>query len=122
MEKIDLDCVVIKISSMTFPYNYVACPCTNISSLEAEDNNTDNDSDNGEEKTFDPRSPRANFALFPLEHLLYCEECQQIKCPRCTVEEIICWYCPSCLFEMPASMVKSEGGRWVSRHASFPFK
>jgi dynactin 4 len=72
--------------------------------------NPDEDSED-EEKTFDPHHPRAAFSLFPPEHLLYCEECHDIKCPRCVTEEIICWYCPSCLFETPSSMVRSEGNR-----------
>ncbi|CAL5867559.1 uncharacterized protein PFLUO_LOCUS1778 [Penicillium psychrofluorescens] len=64
-----------------------------------------------EEQTFDPRSPRSNFSLYPPEQLLYCEDCHQIKCPRCITEEIVSWYCPNCLFETPSSMVKSDGNR-----------
>ena len=64
-----------------------------------------------EERTFDPRSPRSNYSLYPPEQLLYCEDCHQIKCPRCITEEIVCWYCPNCLFETPSSMVRSEGNR-----------
>ncbi|KAJ5467702.1 hypothetical protein N7475_005454 [Penicillium sp. IBT 31633x] len=67
--------------------------------------------DEDEEQTFDPRSPRSNFSLYPPEQLLYCEECHQIKCPRCITEEIVSWYCPSCLFETPSSMVRSDGNR-----------
>ena len=67
--------------------------------------------DEEEERTFDPRSPRSNFSLYPPEQLLYCEDCHQIKCPRCITEEIVCWYCPHCLFETPSSMVRSEGNR-----------
>lgn len=95
---------------MDFPYTYISCPCNAVStSINA---NTDIQNDEEEqERTFDPRSRRANFSLYPLEHLLYCEDCQQIRCPRCTAEEIVCWYCPSCLFEMPLSVLKSEGPR-----------
>ncbi|KAL8651312.1 MAG: hypothetical protein Q9226_004762 [Calogaya cf. arnoldii] len=42
---------------------------------------------------------------------MYCEDCQQIRCSRCTIEEIVCWYCPGCLFEIPTSQIKSEGNR-----------
>ena len=94
---------------MDFPYVYVSCPCTDVST--PNNGKADQDDEEEQERTFDPRSPRANFSLYPLEHLLYCEECQQIRCPRCTIEEIVCWYCPSCLFEMPMSVVKSEGPR-----------
>ena len=95
---------------MDFPYIYISCPCTNIGASDGQalDAPDDDEEDN---TTFDPRSPRANFALSPLEHLLYCEDCQQIRCSRCINEEIVCWYCPNCLFEMPTSLVKSEGGR-----------
>ncbi|KAI9838018.1 MAG: hypothetical protein M1819_006172 [Sarea resinae] len=64
-----------------------------------------------EDRTLDPRSARANYSLYPIEHLLYCEDCHQIRCPRCVLDEIVCWFCPNCLFEVPSSMVKSEGNR-----------
>ncbi|EWC48341.1 hypothetical protein DRE_02110 [Drechslerella stenobrocha 248] len=72
------------------------------------DNLTDDDD---EENNFDPRDPRSAFSLFPIENLLYCEDCHQIRCPRCVQDEIVCWYCPSCLFEVPSSTVKSDGNR-----------
>jgi dynactin-4 len=96
-----------------FPYTYYACDCF--------DSNTTTgkrasqmvaDADEDEEgSTFDPRNARSNYALYPLEHLLYCEDCQQIRCPRCVIEETLNWYCPSCLFEVPSSVVKSDGNR-----------
>jgi dynactin-4 len=86
--------------AQAFPYTYYACNCF--------DSNTGADE---EERTFDPRSPRSDYALYPLEHLLYCEDCQQIRCPRCIIEETLNWYCPSCLFEVPSSVVKSDGTR-----------
>ncbi|KAL2014310.1 hypothetical protein VTN00DRAFT_1835 [Thermoascus crustaceus] len=103
--------------SRPFPYTYISCPCA-----ETPDPDLSNKRASGqfqgleveeeeEEKTFDPKSPRANFSLYPPEQLLYCEDCHQIKCPRCITEEIVCWYCPNCLFETPSSMVKSEGNR-----------
>ncbi|KAK6531322.1 hypothetical protein TWF281_008133 [Arthrobotrys megalospora] len=67
--------------------------------------------DEDEENNFDPRDPRSAFSLFPIENLLYCEDCHQIRCPRCVQDEIVCWYCPSCLFEVPSSTVKSDGNR-----------
>lgn len=74
------------------------------------DSHTEEDDDEAEQ-TFNPRSARANFSLYPPEQLLYCEDCHQIKCSRCITEEIVCWYCPNCLFETPSSMVRSEGNR-----------
>ncbi len=44
---------------------------------------------------------------------MYCEDCHQIRCPRCVAEEIVTYYCPNCLFEVPSSNLKSEGNRLV---------
>jgi len=98
---------------MKFPYTYISCPCagTATSSNAYNDAKQRGEAEEEQEKTFNPRSPRANFSLYPMEHLLYCEDCQQIRCPRCVVEEIVCWYCPSCLFEVTSMMVKNEGNR-----------
>ena len=95
---------------MNFPYTYISCPCNDVSATISAGAKAQGDEEE-QEMTFDPRSGRSNFSLFPIEHLLYCEDCQQIRCPRCTAEEIVCWFCPSCLFEMPLSVLKSEGPR-----------
>jgi dynactin-4 len=96
-----------------FPYTYYACDCFDSNTTTAKRASqavaeADEDEDGS---TFDPRNPRSNYALYPLEHLLYCEDCQQIRCPRCVIEETLNWYCPSCLFEVPSSVVKSDGNR-----------
>ncbi|KAJ5916347.1 hypothetical protein N7504_000362 [Penicillium tannophilum] len=124
--------------SRPFPYSYISCPCADTpipdpakkrrsreSSQKATPERTDatddatapkqednlDVEDSDEDQTFDPRSLRSNFSLYPPEQLLYCEDCHQIKCPRCITEEIVSWYCPNCLFETPSSMVKSDGNR-----------
>jgi dynactin-4 len=102
--------------SHSFPYTFIACPCTPTKHqpfrpAEAPSLPEESDPDSYEELTFDPRSPRSNFSLFPPENLVFCDVCHQIKCSRCTTEEIVCWYCPACLFETPSSMVRSEGNR-----------
>ncbi|OKL60354.1 hypothetical protein UA08_04094 [Talaromyces atroroseus] len=89
--------------------------------VEEQEQEQDDDDDEAEQ-TFNPRSPRANFSLYPPEQLLYCEDCHQIKCPKCITEEIVCWYCPNCLFETPSSMVRSEGNRWVISHIAKLFR
>lgn len=116
--------------SRPFPYAFISCPCADTPVPDHDRRRTSRESpqkakpnkpilpqaegdEDEEEKTFDPRSPRSNFSLYPPEQLLYCEDCHQIKCPRCITEEIVCWYCPNCLFETPSSMVRSEGNRWV---------
>lgn len=133
--------------SRPFPYTYISCPCADTpvpdparkrrsrespqkspqkppperaitdqdKKLSAKEEEQGEDED--EEQTFDPRSPRSNFSLYPPEQLLYCEECHQIKCSRCITEEIVSWYCPSCLFETPSSMVRSDGNRYVPEGA-----
>lgn len=118
------------------PYTYIQCPCSDSAHLpSAESSSRPSSSDrkagggsggsgggtgaeaggDGEadedDRTFDPRSPRANYSLYPLEYLLYCEDCHQIRCPRCVAEEIVTYYCPNCLFEVPTSNLKSEGNR-----------
>lgn len=90
------------------PYTYIQCPCSEVE--RADDSPVDQADD---ELTFDPRAPRSNFSLYPLEYLLYCEDCQQIRCPRCVNEETATYFCPNCLFEVPSSNLRSEGNRYV---------
>ncbi|OAL29207.1 hypothetical protein AYO20_09260 [Fonsecaea nubica] len=97
----------------TFPYTFVSCPCSDASNRALKSKRSSRDVDfegvqDGEE-TFDPRHPRSAFSLFPPEHLLYCEECHEIKCPRCVTEEINATYCPDCLFESPRMITTSIG-------------
>ena len=115
--------------SRPFPYTFISCPCADTPvpgparkhisrgrespQKLSHDQPAATDEDEEEEKTFDPRSPRSNFSLYPIEQLLYCEDCHQIKCPRCITEEIVSWYCPNCLFETPSSTVRSEENRYV---------
>jgi hypothetical protein len=93
------------------PYTYIQCPCSDQSSAIGGNASASEDIDD-EERTFDPRAPRSNYSLYPLDHLLYCEDCQQIRCPRCVTEETVTYYCPNCLFEVPSSNLRSEGNRY----------
>ena len=118
---------------LTFPYTYISCPCSD-RSTDKEDSQPRpaplfhkrlsakeiEEEEEEEEATFDPRHPRANFSLFPPEHLFYCEECHDIKCARCIIEEQVSYFCNSCLFETPSSAVRSEGNRLVGLH--FPWR
>lgn len=99
--------------SQSFPYTYYSCDCydTNATTAAAKRTSQPPTAEDEDERTFDPRSPRANYSLYPLEHLLYCEDCQQIRCPRCVIEETLNWFCPSCLFEVPSSVIKTDGNR-----------
>ncbi|KAK7733398.1 hypothetical protein SLS57_000413 [Botryosphaeria dothidea] len=102
--------------AQAFPYTFYSCPCVDTStpSSRVRDKRSSQYSihaNEEDERTFDPRNPRSNYSLYPLEHLLYCEDCHQIRCPRCVSEEVITWFCPSCLFEVPSSNVRSDGNR-----------
>lgn len=96
-------------------YTYIQCPCIDSTGqtrpAEEAESPTSHDSNEDDDEAFDPRSPRSNYSLYPLEHLLYCDVCHQIRCPRCVAEELVTIYCPSCLFEVPNSSVKTEGNR-----------
>ena len=102
-----------------FPYTHYACPCcdttsTALSSSSSSKRTSRNQSaiaDATEDRSFNPHDSRANYCLYPLDHLLFCDECNAIRCARCSTEEIITWYCPTCLFDVPSSAVKSDGNR-----------
>jgi dynactin-4 len=102
------------------PYTYIQCPCSDASILSHPTAVVTSPKSAGpgpekyegdDDRTFDPRAPRSNFSLYPLEYLLYCEDCHQIRCPRCVAEEIVTYYCPNCVFEVPSSHIKNEGNR-----------
>ncbi|KAI7088837.1 hypothetical protein KC356_g2971 [Hortaea werneckii] len=100
----------------SFPYTHYACPCTSLtasppslSTLNPAVHPTDDAEEDG--RSFNPHSARANYALYPLDQLLYCDECDGIRCPKCVSEEVVNWYCPSCLFEVPSSAVRGDGNR-----------
>ncbi len=98
------------------PYTYIQCPCheSNSQARAADDApspSSDDDLAEDDDCTFDPRAPRSNYSLYPLEYLLYCDVCHQIRCPRCVFEEIVNVYCPNCLFEVASSSLKTEGNR-----------
>lgn len=104
------------------PYTYIQCPCSDTQTAadpttasgpgQAAGDVPGGDDDEDDDRTFDPRAPRSNYSLYPLEYLLYCEDCHQIRCPRCIAEEIVTYYCPNCQFEVPTSNIKSEGNRY----------
>ncbi len=101
------------------PYTYIQCPChdSTVQGRSADDAlpaaSHELDDDDDDDHAFDPRAYRSNFSLHPLEYLLYCDVCHQIRCPRCVSEEVVTIYCPSCLFEVGSSSLKTEGNRYV---------
>lgn len=107
--------------SAKLPYTYISCSCTDNtrSAINTSSRSSGRSASTqaaatkleDEEKTFDPKAPRSAYSLWPIERLLFCDDCHQIRCPRCVQEEVMIWYCPSCLFEVPLFTVKSEGNR-----------
>ncbi|KAI1212392.1 uncharacterized protein F4807DRAFT_415932 [Annulohypoxylon truncatum] len=98
------------------PYTYIQCPCYDSTTRarpvdEAPSPTSQDEPDDDDDKTFDPRAPRSNYSLYPIEYLLYCDVCSQIRCPRCVSEELATIYCPNCLFEVGSSSLKTEGNR-----------
>ncbi|KAJ3100083.1 hypothetical protein HDU97_002519 [Phlyctochytrium planicorne] len=49
--------------------------------------------------------------MFPIHRLYYCDYCLTTRCPYCVQDEIVCYYCPNCLFEVPTASVKAERNR-----------
>ncbi|PLW48614.1 hypothetical protein PCANC_04931 [Puccinia coronata f. sp. avenae] len=47
----------------------------------------------------------------PLSSLLFCEECDAVRCEQCVSCELNCYYCPNCLFEVPAANIRSQKNR-----------
>ncbi|KAJ3081953.1 hypothetical protein HK102_002015 [Quaeritorhiza haematococci] len=115
------------------PYVYYQCPCFLPSSTKSENGSdtpasippasdtnttsTPSTSTDSAKKTVEEHLAqldikRGNFlTMFPIYRLYFCEDCRQIRCPRCVQEEIVCYFCPNCLFEVPTASVKAERNR-----------
>ena len=98
------------------PYTYYACPCVDTSApstfehkVWAPSSNPDDDEQN--ESSLDPNNPHANHVLYPLENLLFCNECHELRCQKCYYEEVLYYYCPSCLMETASTSVRTETNR-----------
>ncbi|KAI9502947.1 dynactin p62 family-domain-containing protein [Coemansia spiralis] len=68
-------------------------------------------------ETEPPLSPSSNAKLdqqllslhaSPIENLYYCDDCSEIRCARCVIEEPAGYHCPNCLFDVPTASVRSE--------------
>lgn len=96
--------------------SHIVCPCTDIyedpsTPAPTQDAAALAGNDEPEAQAFDPKLPRANYALYPQEHLLFCPDCHELRCSRCYYEEVLTYYCPRCLVERLAHEVKSESNR-----------
>lgn len=92
-----------------FPYAHYACPCSSSSGFVSSKRASQPEPE--DQDTFNPHDPRAAYALYPLDNLLFCDECSQIRCQKCVNDEIITWFCPSCLFDVPSGQVRGEHNR-----------
>ncbi|KAJ1889722.1 hypothetical protein LPJ66_007875 [Kickxella alabastrina] len=43
-----------------------------------------------------------------IENLYYCDDCSELRCSRCVIEEPAGYHCPNCLFDVPTASVRSE--------------
>lgn len=94
------------------PFVDYYCAC----SSKKEKESIENTIDSGEETAASVTgrhllSTQATNYLYPLSRLYFCEDCHQIRCPSCVQDEIVSYYCPNCLFEVPTASVKSEKNR-----------
>ncbi|BGP39818.1 hypothetical protein JCM10450v2_003789 [Rhodotorula kratochvilovae] len=55
--------------------------------------------------------PLSHFQHHPLADLLFCEDCDAIRCNSCATCEVACYFCPNCLFEVPSASVRGEKNR-----------
>ena len=49
----------------------------------------------------------------PLYSLYYCPDCACVRCNECIAWEVIGYFCPNCLFEVPSTSVKAQKSRCV---------
>lgn len=56
-------------------------------------------------------APLAQYEHHNLSELLFCEDCDAIRCNQCAACEVACYYCPNCLFEVPSASVRGEKNR-----------
>ncbi|KAF9916273.1 hypothetical protein BGZ65_000358, partial [Modicella reniformis] len=57
---------------------------------------------------FDSGNNSDTFGSQSLSRLYFCDSCDEIRCSKCTQDEIVCYYCPNCLFDVPTASVKME--------------
>lgn len=57
------------------------------------------------------KPPIPSSSAYPLSSLYFCEECDSIRCSLCVTADVGSYYCPNCLFDVPAASVKTERAR-----------
>ncbi|KAJ2716392.1 hypothetical protein H4R19_000672 [Coemansia spiralis] len=90
------------------------CPCTACFDTEAaaapEQQPAGSDDASAADVPAGDAGPQALGALhtWPIEALYYCDDCSEVRCPQCVVEEPAGYHCPNCLFDVPTASVRSE--------------
>ncbi|TPX71689.1 hypothetical protein SpCBS45565_g00754 [Spizellomyces sp. 'palustris'] len=90
------------------PYVYYQCHCHQQARIPS---NTQTTPTGHVDETTEPPRTADILSLFPISRTYYCDHCHQLRCPLCISEEIACYYCPNCLFEVPTASVKAEKNR-----------
>ncbi|KND02559.1 uncharacterized protein SPPG_03017 [Spizellomyces punctatus DAOM BR117] len=90
------------------PYVYYQCHCHQQARIPS---NTQTTPTGHDDETTEPPRTADILSLFPISRTYYCDHCHQLRCPLCISEEIACYYCPNCLFEVPTASVKAEKNR-----------
>ncbi|TPX34186.1 hypothetical protein SmJEL517_g03075 [Synchytrium microbalum] len=63
---------------------------------------------NTEDQIPNPPINADSYKLQTLPNLYWCDSCHQIKCWKCTLDQVACYFCPNCLFEVPSASVKAD--------------
>ncbi|KAJ1648385.1 hypothetical protein J3B02_001112 [Coemansia erecta] len=61
-----------------------------------------------EQPPLQPGSNLLALRVSTIENLYYCDDCSEIRCNRCVIEEPAGYHCPNCLFDVPTASVRSE--------------
>lgn len=112
---VDIICPCHEDNDLSFKNEAALNPLGSVSGSEKspEGSATTNDDkpDDKPGKSVIPKALWDPFSRHKLDYLYFCEHCQTIKCHRCIDEEVVCRYCPTCLFEVTSATARSEGNR-----------
>ncbi|KAJ2556345.1 hypothetical protein EV175_002078 [Coemansia sp. RSA 1933] len=85
-------------------------------SSDSESDMADEEEGDGESRTALPLDPSSTTHIdrllplraSPIESLYYCDDCSELRCTRCVIEEPAGYHCPNCLFDVPTASVRGE--------------
>ncbi|TPX51609.1 hypothetical protein SeLEV6574_g00171 [Synchytrium endobioticum] len=97
-----------RLALVPIPGIYVQCHCRVIQNQSPISTESSTIQEHTQPESILPPPYADTFTLHPLASLYWCDSCKQIKCCKCTLEEVVCYYCPNCLFEVPSASVKAD--------------